>query len=76
VLDGVATHSDAIAGNPGAERARIIGDAYLAAMGLSDPVAVHTIRAANRALDLIEAVERFNRHGRYKLKVRIGIDGS
>jgi class 3 adenylate cyclase len=73
VLDIIASRSDEIAGDPGIERARIIGDAYLATMGLSDPVAVHTIRASNRALDLVEAVERFNRHGRYKLKVHIGI---
>jgi adenylate cyclase len=73
VLDVIASRSDKITGDPGIERARIIGDAYLATMGLSDPVAVHTIRASHRALDLVEAVERFNQHGRYKLKVHIGI---
>jgi adenylate cyclase len=73
VLDIIASRSDEIAGDPGIERARIIGDAYLATMGLSDPVAVHTIRASHRALDLVEAVERFNQHGRYKLKLHIGI---
>jgi adenylate cyclase len=73
VLDIIASRSDKIADDPGIERARIIGDAYLATMGLSDPVAVHTIRASHRALDLVEAVERFNQHGRYKLKLHIGI---
>jgi adenylate cyclase len=73
VLDVVASRSDEIAGDPDIERARIIGDAYLATMGLSDPVAVRTIRASHRALDLVEAVERFNQHGRYKLKVHIGV---
>jgi len=73
VLDVIASRSDRITGDPGIERARIIGNAYLATMGLSDPVAVHTIRASHRALDLVEAVERFNQHGRYKLKVHIGI---
>jgi adenylate cyclase len=71
--DVVASRSDEIAGDPDIERARIIGDAYLATMGLSDPVAVRTIRASHRALDLVEAVERFNQHGRYKLKVHIGV---
>ena len=75
VLDVIAARSEGIAGHPGVERAQIIGDAYLAAIGLSDPVAVHTIRAAHKALDLIQAVERFNQLGRYKLKVRIGFDG-
>jgi len=73
VLDIIASRSGESAGDPGIERVRIIGDAYLATIGLSDPVAVHTIRASHRALDLIEAVERFNQHGRYKLKVHIGI---
>jgi adenylate cyclase len=43
-------------------------------VGLAEPVAVHTIRAAHKALDLLEAVERFNRYSRYQVKVRIGID--
>jgi adenylate cyclase len=73
VLDVIASRADMIAGDPVIQRARIIGDAYLATMGLSDPVAVHTIRASHQALDLVEAVERFNQHGRYKLKVHIGI---
>jgi adenylate cyclase len=74
VLNDVSTGFDAVAGSPGPDRNRTMGDAYLAAVGLSDPVANHTIRAAQKALDLIAAVHRFNAHSRYKLKVRIGMD--
>jgi adenylate cyclase len=74
VLNDISARFDSIAGNPGRDRSKTIGDAYLAAMGLSDPVADHTIGAAHKALDVIEAVDRFNEHSRYKLKVRIGLD--
>ena len=37
-------------------------------------MADRTIRAAHKALDMIEAVDRFNEHSRYKLKLRIGLD--
>jgi len=55
-------------------RARSIGNAYLAAMGLPDAVADHTIQSAQKALDIIEAVDRFNERSRYQLKLRIGLD--
>jgi adenylate cyclase len=73
VLNDISTRFDSMAGNPGRERIKTIDDAYLAAVGLPDPVADHTIRAAHMALDMMEAVNRFNEHSRYKLKVGIGI---
>ncbi|MFL5261838.1 MAG: adenylate/guanylate cyclase domain-containing protein [Anaeromyxobacteraceae bacterium] len=48
--------------------------ASCAVWGLSDPVADHTIRASHLALELIEAVDHFNEHSRYKVRVRIGLD--
>jgi adenylate cyclase len=58
------------------DRRNTTGEAYLAAVDLSDAVADHSIRAVTKALDLIEAVDRFNERSRYKLKVRIGLDTS
>lgn len=74
VLNDISARLESSEGDPGLKRTRTISDAYLAAVGLSDPVAVHTIRAAHKALDLFEAVDRFNGHSRHKLKVRIGMD--
>lgn len=74
VLDGISTRFEGPAGHQERKRGETIGDAYLAAIGLADPVALHSIRAAHKALDMIEAMDRFNGHSRYKLKVRIGID--
>ena len=74
VLNDLSTRLDSVPGHPGRERSKAIGDAYLAAVGLSDAVAEQTIRASHMALDMMEAVDRFNAHSRYKLKVRIGLD--
>jgi adenylate cyclase len=74
VLNDISTRFDNLTGDGGLDRIKTIGDAYLAAVGLPDPVAERTIHAANMAIDLIEAVDRFNEHSRYKLKLRIGID--
>ena len=74
VLNDLSTRFDSMAGTPVRERNKIIGDAYLAALGLPDSVADHTVLAAQMALDMVEAVERFNEHSRYQLKVRIGLD--
>ncbi len=48
------------------QRSRNIGDAWLAAVDLPDAAADHTIRAADRALDLKQTLERFNQHSRYR----------
>jgi class 3 adenylate cyclase len=74
VLHHISTRFDAVADSATLDKIKIIGDAYLAAMGLADPLANHTIRASRMALDMVEAVDRFNEHSRYKLKVRIGIE--
>jgi len=74
VLDDISARFDVSVGGTGIERARTIGDAYLASMGLTDPVAVHTIRVAQKALDLVEAADRFNAHSRHQFRLRIGVD--
>ena len=74
VLDDLSTRFDDPAGRLGLDKTRTIGNAYLASVGLSDLVTKHTIEASRKALNIIEAVDRFNEHSRYKLKLRIGLD--
>lgn len=74
VLNDISSHFDSIPSDPRLERSRAIGDAYLATVGLPDSVANHTIDAAHKALNMMEAVDRFNGHSRYKLKLVIGIN--
>ena len=74
VLQDIADRFDAGAGTSGLSRSKTIGEAYLATTGLPDAVADHTIRAAHMAVDLAEALDRFNEHSRFKVKVRIGLE--
>ena len=74
VLNDIFTRFDGIADNRGLEKIKTIGDAYMVAAGLPDPVEDHANRVADMALDMIEAMESFNAQTGYKLKVRIGID--
>lgn len=74
VLDDISTHFDRSGDNHDLQAIDTMGDAYLATVGLTDKVANRTIRASQMALDLIEAVQRFNGHSRYKLKLHIGFD--
>ena len=73
VLNDIFTRFDRIADSRGLEKIKTIGDAYMVAAGLPDPVADHTSRAAHMALDMMEEIDGFNVHGSYNLKVRIGI---
>jgi len=73
VLQNIFTRLDDLDSNPAQERSKALGDAYLAAVGLSDTVAEHIIHTTITALDMMEALGRFNAHTRYKLKLHIGI---
>jgi adenylate cyclase len=76
VLNEISTRFDSLAEASGLDREGTTGEAYLAAVDLPDAVAGHSIRAVQQALDLVEALDRFNGRSRYKLKVRIGLDAS
>ena len=55
------------------EGADPIGGAWLATEGLPDAVAAHTVRAAQKAVDLKAAVESFNARSSYQLQFRVGL---
>lgn len=74
VLNDISTRFDKGADERRRERDTAIGNAYLAAVGMPDAVVDQSIDAAKMALDLAEAVDRFNEHSRYRLKVRIGVE--
>ena len=74
VLDDLSTRLDETPTSLGLDRNKSIDNAYLAAIPLTDAVADHTIKTAHKALDIMEAVDRFNKHSRYQLHLRIGLD--
>ena len=73
VLNDVFFRFDNIAGHWGLEKIKTIGDSYMAAAGLPIPVFNHAERAANMALDMLDAMDRFNEQSDYQLNIRIGI---
>ncbi|MDD5303584.1 MAG: adenylate/guanylate cyclase domain-containing protein [Elusimicrobia bacterium] len=73
ILNDLFTRFDDIADQRGLEKIKTIGDCYMAAAGIPVPTADHASRAAHMALDMIEALKRFNLRRRINLQVRIGI---
>ncbi len=74
VLNDIFTRFDAIADKNGLEKIKTIGDAYMAVAGLPVHVHDHAIHAADMALEMIAAMDDFNRHSPYHLEIRVGID--
>jgi adenylate cyclase len=74
LLNELFTDFDSIADNRGLEKIKTIGDAYMAAAGLPVPAADHAVRAAHMALDMMDALVRFNERNGYSLQLRIGIN--
>ena len=74
MLNEVFTDFDLIADNRGLEKIKTIGDAYMAVAGLPVATPDHAVRAAHMALDMLEAIDRFNERTGHALAVRIGIN--
>jgi len=73
LLNDIFTGFDSIADNRGLEKIKTIGDAYMAVAGVPVPVTDHVTRAAHMALDMMDALEDFNKRNGYTLQMRIGI---
>ena len=65
---------DEIAEKDGVEKIKTIGDAYMAAAGLPTPRSDHAQAIANLALDMQQAVARFNIEQNQSFSIRIGIN--
>jgi adenylate cyclase len=78
VLNDLAARLESEAGQPTRDNADVdtMGNAYLAAMGLPGPQADHAVASAQKGVDLVRALDRFNKRSRYQLKVRIGLHTS
>lgn len=74
LLNEIFSDYDNIADHHGLEKIKSIGDAYMAASGLPIAVEDHAVRAAHMALDMIDAVARFNTRSGYNLQIRIGLN--
>jgi adenylate cyclase len=73
LLNDLFTRFDRIADRQGLDKIKTIGDAYMAAGGLSGKITDHAVRAAHMALDIQEEMKRFNAERGCQLQVRIGV---
>jgi adenylate cyclase len=73
ILDEVFSAFDGQAETRGLKKVKTLGNSYMAAAGVPAPAADHPAQAAHLALDMLQAMERFNERTTSKLQVRIGI---
>ncbi|MFM2064762.1 MAG: hypothetical protein RLZZ507_4433 [Cyanobacteriota bacterium] len=64
---------DELAELHGVEKIKTIGDAYMAVAGLPNHRSDHAIAIANMALDMQQAVAKFNEEQNQSFRIRIGI---
>jgi adenylate cyclase len=74
MLDRLFSHFDTLLERHGLEKIKTIGDCYMAAAGVPDPVPDHARKAALLALDMREAITSSEIAGRPGLQLRIGIN--
>ena len=73
LLDEVFTGFDGLAKARGLKKIKTLGNSYMAAAGVPVPSGDHAARAAHLALDMVDALDRFNERRDHALQVRIGI---
>jgi guanylate cyclase len=74
ILDQLFSHFDTLVERHGLEKIKTIGDAYMAAAGVPDPLPDHARKAALLALDMQAAVTTSAVAGELGLQLRIGIN--
>ena len=74
MLDDLFSRFDALAERHGLEKIKTIGDCYMAAAGVPDPLPDHARRAALLALDMRDEVASWTLTDRSRLELRIGIN--
>jgi len=73
MLNTLFSRFDVVAEGNGLEKIKTVGDAYLAVAGIEGPAMGQQQRAANMALELLEACDSTSRDVAIPLKLRIGI---
>jgi adenylate cyclase len=74
MLNEIFTGFDSIADARGMEKIKTIGDAYMAVAGIPVAAEDHMTRGAHMALDMMDALDAFNKRNSYTLQMRIGIN--
>lgn len=73
LLNEIVTEFDRLAKRHGVEKIKTIGDAYMAAAGIPDPVPDPTARLARLAIDMQRYVEQLREQSEIELSMRVGL---
>ena len=73
LLNTIVREFDTLAARHGVEKIKTIGDAYMAAAGIPEPVSDHTERVARLGLDMLQTIERLREENGIDVALRIGI---
>ena len=73
LLEEIFARFDGLVKERGLRKIKTLGNSYMAAAGVPALAGDHAVRAAHLALDMLDAVARFNERGGHSLQVRIGI---
>lgn len=73
ILNEIFSSFDVLVEKHGLEKIKTIGDAYMAAGGIPDPVDDHAARCARMALDMLHVIDGFRKSGMAFLSIRIGL---
>ncbi len=73
VLRRIFTAFDGLSERHGLEKIKTIGDAYMVVAGVPEPLPDHRARAAEMALEMIDAVKRIELELGHELSVRVGM---
>lgn len=72
-VDEIFAAFDDIVKQRGLRKIKTLGNSYMAAAGMPVPSGDHAARAAHAALDMIDALSRFNERSGRALQLRVGI---
>jgi len=73
LLSRIVSEFDALAVRHGVEKIKTIGDAYMVAAGLPDPVPDHTQRLARMGLDMLDCVAQLRAETGHNVNIRVGL---
>jgi len=73
LLNEIVREFDALAAHHGIEKIKTIGDAYMAAAGIPEPLPGHTERLTRMALDMLAVIEGLRQRSGLDVQIRIGI---
>lgn len=74
MLNGVFSELDQLAAKHGLEKVKTIGDAYMVAGGIPNPMRNHTEAVLDFATELLDALERWRAWNDEPIRMRVGVD--